>query len=158
MPNLQVGCVKRQPNLVAHLLARVSKLYVGPYCFNNASHCIVEQFLKEIIWISFIKKKHWLGDWVKSLRVERRRRREEVVSSNPPLTFLPKLTTSIGNLSMNSSSSCLLSSLHSLSFTLVLIYMKEVANDFGLIWNFAYVIYVKGTFNIMLSFKKTLSS
>jgi len=36
--------------------------------------------------------------------------------------------------------------------------MNEGANDFGLIWNFTYVIYVKETFNLTVSFKKILSN
>ena len=34
--------------------------------------------------------------------------------------------------------------------------MNEITNDFGLIWNFINMIYVKETFNSMISFKKIL--
>ena len=36
--------------------------------------------------------------------------------------------------------------------------MDEVTDDFGLIRNFTYKIYVKGTFNPTMNFKKILSS
>jgi len=39
---------------------------------------------------------------------------------------------------------------------LILIYMNEIINDFGLISNFIYVIYVKGIFNPTMNFKKIL--
>ena len=36
--------------------------------------------------------------------------------------------------------------------------MKDVTYDFGLISNFIYVVYMKGTFNPMLIFKTKLST
>ena len=35
---------------------------------------------------------------------------------------------------------------------------KKASNDFGLIWNFVYMIFVKETINQKVSFKKTLSN
>ena len=36
--------------------------------------------------------------------------------------------------------------------------MNEVVNNFGWIWNIVYMICVKGTFNLTVDLKKTLSN
>ena len=36
--------------------------------------------------------------------------------------------------------------------------MNKITNNFGLIWNFVDMIYVKGIFNPMMDFKQTLSN
>ena len=38
----------------------------------------------------------------------------------------------------------------------ILIYINELTDDFGLIWNFTYIIFVKEIFNLTLNFKKIL--